>query len=309
VPPDVTRPAPRPGGPASGAQGPGYELLGWWEAERRDLPWRRTRDPWAVLVSELMLQQTQVVRVEPRWHRFLERFPTPTACAEAGVGAVVEEWAGLGYNRRAVSLHRCAVAVVDDHRGRFPDELDELLALPGIGPYTARAVLAFAYERDVAVVDTNVGRILARTTGGTLGARSAQQVADALVPAGEGWAWNQAMLDLGATVCAKRSPACPRCPVADSCAWRAAGCPDPDPATGSHAVSRGQSRFEGSFRQGRSRLLDVLRLGAPVVSEQWPVACGWAERADAEEVSARAAASLVADGLALVAADGALTLP
>ena len=146
----------------------------------------RTRDPWAVLVSELMLQQTQVARVEPRWHRFLARFPTPAVCAAAGLGAVVEEWAGLGYNRRAVDLHRCAVAVVERARWPLPDELDALLVLPGIGPYTARAVLAFAFERDVAVVDTNVGRILARTAGRSFGARAAQEQADALVPAGRG---------------------------------------------------------------------------------------------------------------------------
>jgi A/G-specific adenine glycosylase len=288
---------------------PGYELLGWWEAERRDLPWRATRDPWAVLVSELMLQQTQVARVEPRWHRFLERFPTPSACAVAGVGAVVEEWAGLGYNRRAVNLHRCAVAVVDDHGGRFPDELAALLALPGIGPYTARAVLAFAFERDVAVVDTNVGRILARTAGRRLGAREAQDRADSLVPRGEGWAWNQAVLDLGATVCSKRSPACDRCPVAAACAWALAGRPEPDPALGSHAVSRGQSRFEGSFRQGRSRLLDVLRLGAAVPPVAWAAGCGWDGRADGAAEAERAAASLVGDGLAIRLPDGSLRLP
>jgi A/G-specific adenine glycosylase len=291
------------------SDGPGYGLLAWWEAARRDLPWRRTRDPWAVLVSELMLQQTQVVRVVPRWHRFLERFPTPGACAAAGVGAVVEEWAGLGYNRRAVSLHRCAAVVVADHGGRLPDDLDALLDLPGIGPYTARAVLAFAFERDVAVVDTNVGRILARTTGGSLSARGAQEVADLLVPAGEGWAWNQAVLDLGATVCAKRSPACGRCPIVDSCAWHRAGCVEPDPAIGSHAVSRGQSRFEGSFRQGRARLLDAVRLGHPVPVPEWRRACGWADRADGDADAGRAARSLVADGLVQVTGDGALVLP
>ena len=289
--------------------GPGYELLGWWEAERRDLPWRRTRDPWAVLVSELMLQQTQVVRVEPRWHRFLERFPTPATCAAAGTGAVVEEWAGLGYNRRAVNLHRCAVAVVDEHGGRFPDELDALLVLPGIGPYTARAVLAFAFERDVAVVDTNVGRILARTAGRSFGARAAQERADGLVPDGEGWAWNQAMLDLGATVCTKRSPRCERCPVAGSCGWSLAGRPHPDPAIGSHGVSRGQSRFEGSFRQGRSRLLDVLRQGQPVAPDRWAVACGWSEQPDGETEARRAAGTLVVDGLAVLTPSGSLTLP
>jgi A/G-specific adenine glycosylase len=285
--------------------GPGPELLGWWEATRRDLPWRRTRDPWAVLVSEVMLQQTQVERVVPRWHRFLERFPTPEACAVAGAGAVVEEWAGLGYNRRAVSLHRCAVAVADDHGGEMPADLAALLALPGIGPYTARAVLAFAFDVDVAVVDTNVGRILARTSGRTLPAGEAQALADDLVPMGEGWAWNQAMLDLGATVCRKRSPDCSRCPVATTCAWAASGRSDPDPAVGSHAVSRAQGRFEGSFRQGRSRLLDGLRRTGPLAPAQWSEACGGFSPAAAE----RAARALVVDGLAELGEDGRLRLP
>lgn len=290
------------------------DLLGWWETARRDLPWRNTRDPWAVLVSEVMLQQTQVERVVPRWHRFLDRFPDVETVAGAGVGAVVQEWAGLGYNRRAVSLHGCAVAVVERHAGRFPDELDALLALPGIGAYTARAVLAFAFERDVAIVDTNVGRILARTAGRSLGAREAQVAADELVPAGKGWAWNQAVLDLGATVCTKRAPACERCPVADGCGWFAAGRPDPDPAVGSHGVSRGQSRFDGSFRQGRSRLLDVLRDERPLASENWIEGCGWTQLdgsdtgwsvADAR----RAANALVRDGLAEFTPDGDLLLP
>lgn len=290
------------------------DLLGWWEGARRDLPWRATRDPWAVLVSEVMLQQTQVDRVVPRWHRFMDRFPDVDACVGAGVGAVVEEWAGLGYNRRAVGLHGCAAAVVERHGGAFPDDLDALLALPGVGPYTARAVLAFAFERDVAVVDTNVGRILARTAGRPLGAREAQAAADDLVPAGEGWAWNQAVLDLGATVCAKRSPVCDRCPVAEGCAWSAAGRPDPDPAVGSHAVSRGQTRFDGSFRQGRSRLLDALRRGRPLAPATWLEECGWAN-VDGGDVgwgdvdAVRAAETLVRDGLAVLTPDGHLALP
>jgi A/G-specific adenine glycosylase len=289
--------------------GPGYDLLAWWEAERRDLPWRRTRDPWAVLVSELMLQQTQVARVEPRWLRFLDRFPDASVCAAAGAGAVVQEWAGLGYNRRAVSLHRCAVVAVQRHGGALPDDLEALLALPGIGPYTARAVLAFAFERDVAVVDTNVGRILARTVGRRLSAREAQALADSLVPAGEGWAWNQAMLDLGATVCAKRSPACGRCPAVARCAWSLSGAEAPDPAHGSHGVSRSQSRFEGSFRQGRARLLDVVRATAPVEANRWQAACGWSGRPDGATDAERAARTLVADGLVALTAEGALVLP
>src|SRR5690606_14991271 len=136
------------------------DLLGWFSGVARDLPWRRTRDPWSVLVSELMLQQTQVARVLPRYSAFLARWPTPAMCAAASVGEVVEAWAGLGYNRRAVHLHRCAVVVVDEHGGRLPTDLPGLLALPGIGPYTARAVLAFAHEADeVGVVDTNAARV------------------------------------------------------------------------------------------------------------------------------------------------------
>jgi len=275
-------------------------VLGWWAAEQRDLPWRHTRDPWAVLVSEVMLQQTQVERVVPKWHAFLERFPDPAACATAPVGAVIDAWAGLGYNRRGVALHRCAVTVVDDHGGSLPLDLAALLALPGIGPYTARAVLAFAGERDVAVVDTNVARVLARQAGRRLRPAEVQAAADALVPAGQGWAWNQAMLDLGAGVCRARGPRCTECPVARTCAWR--GGPAPDPALGSAGVSGGQSRFEGSDRQGRGRLVDALRRG-PVLD--LADAAGWPDDPDR---AARVARTLVADGLAVLAGD-TLVLP
>ena len=149
-------------------------LLAWGAWYLRDLPWRETRDPWAILVSEVMAQQTGVDRVIPYWHDFLARFPTPAACAAAPVGDVVRLWSGLGYNRRAVNLHRCAVAVVERHRGTLPDDLASLLALPGVGPYTGRAVLAFAFERPVGVVDTNVGRVLARWDHRSLSARDAQ---------------------------------------------------------------------------------------------------------------------------------------
>jgi len=284
-------------------------VLAWASGRREDLPWRRTRDPWAVLVSELMLQQTQVSRVVGRFAQFLERFPTVEVCARAGVGAVVEEWAGLGYNRRAVNLHRAAVQVVEVHGGVLPEDLDALLALPGVGPYTARAVLAFALERDVAVVDTNVGRVLARQVGDRLTASVAQSLADGLVPDGGGWAWNQAMLDLGALVCTKRSPSCERCPVQSSCAWFAAGSPEPDPAIGSAGVSAGQSRFEGSFRQGRARLLDVLRTGEVVAPVRFADACGWSGRDQGESEARRAAESLIADGLAVRAEDGSIRLP
>jgi A/G-specific adenine glycosylase len=280
-------------------------LLAWSERTRRDLPWRRTRDPWAILVSELMLQQTQVARVEPKFHAFLERLPTPQACADAGVGEVVRLWAGLGYNRRAVNLHRCATILVDRHGGQLPDQLDALLALPGIGPYTARAVLAFAFERDTGVLDTNAARVHARLGGRPLKLRDAQAAADAAVPPGRGWAWNQAMLDLGATVCTARSPSCADCPVAAHCAWDGAGHPAPDPAIGSAGVSGKQSTFEGSDRQGRGRLVDVLRELGAIDPPDLAASAGWPDDAPRAHL---AAASLVHDGLAAWRGD-TLTLP
>jgi A/G-specific adenine glycosylase len=285
-----------PGGRAltTATGGGGADLLDWWEARRRDLPWRATRDPWAVLVCEVMAQQTQVARVAARWGTFLDRFPTPAACAEAPVAELVTWWRGMGYNRRAVNLHRCATAVVARHGGDLPDDLDALLALPGIGPYTARAVLAFAFERDVGIVDTNAARVLARWSGRRLTARQAQTAADLAVPPGRAWAWNQAVLDLAAAVCVRRSPRCDTCPVTERCAWRSAGWPLPDPADGSAGVSGGQSRFEGSDRQGRGRLLDALRDG-PVPEAELPAAAGWP--ADPARAT-RVAATLVADGLA-----------
>lgn len=272
--------------------------MAWADGARRDLPWRRTRDPWAVLVSELMLQQTQVPRVVPRYEEFLSRFPTPAAAAVAGVAELVRAWAGLGYNRRAVNLHRAAVEIVDRHGGELPRTFDQLLALPGVGPYTARAVLAFAFEADVGVVEVNSARVLARAAAGRrLSAGEAQALADRLVPEGRGWAWNQAMLDLGATVCTKAAPRCGGCPVRTVCAWGGAG---PDPASGGTR----QSAFAGSDRQGRGRLVDALRR-APVPEGDLAAAAGWP---DQPERAARVAAGLVADGLAAVV-DGALVLP
>lgn len=273
-------------------------LLRWAAAAHRDLPWRRTRDPWAVLVSEAMLQQTQVARVVPKYHDFLERFPTPATCAAASQGEVVTLWAGLGYNRRAVQLHRAARAMVAEHDGAVPDSIASLLALPGVGPYTARAVLAFAFEQDAAIVDTNVARVLARREGHRLRPAEVQRLADGWLPAGSAWAWNQGMLDLGATRCTPRAPRCDGCPVAAGCAWAVEGNPDPDPAVGSAGVSGGQSRFEGSDRQGRGRLIDALRRG-PVDERDLAVVMGWP---DDEERAARVAAGLVAEGI--VASDG-----
>jgi A/G-specific adenine glycosylase len=233
-------------------------LLAWGVPRLRDLPWRHTRDPWAVLVSEIMLQQTQVPRVIPKWFAFLDAYPTVDACASATLGDVLRHWQGLGYPRRARNLHACAVAVRD--AGAFPDTLDGLLALPGIGPYTARAMLTFAFERDVAVVDTNIARVYARVLGRRLTPKEVQAAADACVVHGDAWAWNQSLMDLGATLCRPRSARCTECPLADGCAWRLAG--GPDPATGSAGVSTPQGLFDGSDRQARGRLMKALTGGA-----------------------------------------------
>ena len=276
-------------------------LLPWSTSVRRDLPWRRTRDPWAVLVSEVMLQQTQVARVIPKWEEFLERFPTAASCADAPQADVVRLWEGLGYHRRAMNLHRAAKQIVTEFGGVFPRSLSSLESLSGVGPYTARAVLAFAFEDDAAVVDTNVGRIIARALAGRpVTGREAQRLADQLVPLGDAWAWNQGLLDLGATVCTKRLPKCPECPLASSCVWACAALAEPDPATGSAHVSGGQSRFVGSDRQGRGRFLAALRKG-PVTSDAVGEIMGWPDDIDRAN---RVASSLVTDGLVRATDDG-----
>ncbi len=241
-------------------------VLAWGVPRLRDLPWRTTRDPWSILVAEVMLQQTQADRVIPKWQAFLDVYPTPRDCADAALGDVLRLWQGLGYPRRARNLHATAALVVAEHEGRLPDRLDALLALPGIGPYTARAVLAFAFERDVAVVDTNIARILARTIGERLTPKRAQLAADSLVPAGEGWTWNQVVMDLGALVC-RPTPKCEACPVASQCAWKRRGLDEPDPAHGSAGVSTKQAPFAGSDRQRRGRVLAQLGNGAQPIAD------------------------------------------
>lgn len=257
-------------------------LIAWWSRQGRDLPWRHTRDPWSILVSEVMLQQTQVSRVIPVWTAFLERFPTPTDCANAPQADVVTAWHGMGYNRRARSLHQCAIAIRDEHDGLVPRALDSLLRLPGIGPYTARAVMVFAFEAPVGVLDVNAARVHARLNGRMID----QAEADAAAPARNAWKWNQAILDLGATVCTKRAPRCGECPVAQHCAWRGEG---EDPTLHPKA----QSRFEGSDRQGRGRLITELRQ-RNVASEELAKVMGWPKDPDRAE---RVARTLVTDGL------------
>jgi A/G-specific adenine glycosylase len=235
-------------------------LLAWYSDNGRDLPWRRTRDPYAILVSEVMLQQTQVSRVLPRYEAWLERWPTVEALAAADLADVIRAWDGLGYNRRAVSLHRCATAVAE--RGGFPREPAELERLPGIGPYTAAALACFAFGAQVAAPDTNARRVLGR-----LGR------ADTRPPAAHAYEWNQALFDLGSTICIARRPRCEICPLAGGCPSRGM----------TFAPLRRQSAFQGSFRQRRSGLLKRLAADGPL---------------EAAQLDREALDALIADGLA-----------
>ena len=235
-----------------------HRVLEWGRANLRELPWRATREPWPVLVSEVMAQQTPIDRVVPKWRAFLSAWPDPAACASAELSEVLAMWSGLGYPRRARDLHASATVIVEQHGGGVPADRDALLALPGVGPYTAAAVMAFAFEADVAVVDTNVARVLARVAGRRLGAAEARRSAADLVPSGQGWWWNQTLMEIGARCCRPRSPRCEGCPLAPGCEWFSAGRPDPDPAVGSALVSGRQERFEGSNRQVRGRVMAEL---------------------------------------------------
>jgi len=203
-------------------------LTAWFRRAGRDLPWRRTRDPWAIVVSEFMLQQTQVSRVLDYYPRFLRRYPTADHLARAPHAQVREAWDGLGYYRRATNLHRLARAVVQDHDGTLPSDMDALRALPGVGHYTAGAVSCFAFEQPAATIDTNVGRVLARVFLGRKAAakdgrttRRLTTLALAVQPrAGSAaWTFNQALMELGALVCTARNPDCEHCPVRRDCRW------------------------------------------------------------------------------------------
>ena len=246
-------------------------LLAWYGENARDLPWRRTHDPYAILVSEVMLQQTQVVRVVPRYEEWLARWPTVEALAAATPADVIQAWSGLGYNRRAVNLHRCAQAVVA--RGGFPRGPEELRKLPGIGPYTAAAIACFAFGAQIAAPDTNALRVLERAFPGI----------DVAIPEGRAYEWNQALFDLGREVCIARKPRCGVCPLESGCPSRGQ----------TYAPLRRQSRFEGSFRQRRAQLLRAIAA---------------AGRLPESDCDAEALISLVRDGLAEVS-DGEARLP
>lgn len=238
-------------------------LLAWWHASRRDLPWRHTRDPYRVMVSEIMLQQTQVDRVIPYYHRWFEAFPTVQDLAAAPTADVIRLWAGLGYNRRAVNMQRTAQAVAE-RGGEFPSTIEELLELPGIGPYTAGAIACFAFEQDVPFIDTNMRRVLHRLFIGVdvpnpavpdkeIIARAAE-----VLPRGNGWNWNQGLIEFGALQCTARKPLCVVCPLQSECN----AYPDIQGAIAQHGKipRRGkQVPFEQTNRYFRGRVVDALR--------------------------------------------------
>lgn len=251
-------------------------LLDWYAREGRDLPWRRTRDPYAVLVSEIMLQQTQVDRVIPRWREWLDQFPTLAALAAAPRAEVIRAWRGLGYNLRAVRLHDLARTLVAERGGRFPRALSDLRALPGLGPYTAAALACFAFGERVAPVDTNVRRVLGRLFLGEPAVARGQEaaiaaLAEAALPE-DAYSWNQALMDLGATICTADAPACLICPVRDPC--RAAGRMSGWPLERRERLREARAGYDAAARQRasqqrvyRGRLVDALRTagdGAPV---------------------------------------------
>jgi A/G-specific adenine glycosylase len=269
-------------------------VAAWYVAHQRDLPWRRAGvSPWAVLVSEVMLQQTQVARVEPVWLTWVERWPTPAALAAETPGEAIRAWGRLGYPRRALRLHACATAIVERHDGRVPSTVDELLALPGIGMYTARAVAAFAYRQRHPVVDTNVRRVIARAVEGVADAGPATTKADlraveVLLPEESERAAlaSVAFMELGAVVCTARAPRCVDCPLSTTCRWRADGPVLPA------GPSRRTQRYAGTDRQVRGLLLAVLR------EADGPVPAGRLDMVWTDgEQRGRALAGLLSDGL------------
>lgn len=293
------------------------DLLAWYARHGRTrLPWRATRDPYRVLISEAMLQQTQVERVIPAYDAFVTRFPDFAALAAAEAGDVVRAWRGLGYNSRAMRLHALARVVVEDHGGALPRERDALLALPGIGPYTASAIRAFAFDEDDAALDVNIRRVVHRVAYGLeypprASERELDAVARAAVPSGKAHDWNSAMMDLGATICTARAPKCLVCPLRAACAAAPV-----DPAqlaerARAHAPRRGPQNaipFERTTRYLRGRIIDRLRdvprdqtialdalardLRTSVAVDRWPEIPGIVDALVHEGIVARVAGAL-----------------
>lgn len=283
----------------------GEAIVDWYATAARDLPWRRPGvDAWAVLVSEVMLQQTPVARVEPVWRDWMARWPTPADLAAVAPADVIRAWGKLGYPRRALRLREAAVAVVERHGGVVPADVAALESLPGVGTYTARAVACFGYGQPQPVVDTNVRRVVARLLHGRAEAGNARasDLTDiaSLTPPDPARAtrFSVAAMELGALVCVARTPRCGDCPVRDRCAWRLAGAPAHD------GPARRVQRFAGTDRQVRGRLLDVLR------AAHEPVDAAALERAWDDPVQrGRCLDSLLTDGLVEQTEDGLFRLP
>lgn len=303
-------------------------LAAWWAAEARDLPWRFGRaTPWGVLVSEVMSQQTQMSRVVPYWEAWMEAWPDAAALAGASTAEVITAWGRLGYPRRALRLQECARVVAERYGGRLPNDYDALVALPGVGDYTASAVISFAYGGRIPVVDTNVRRVLSRvflgveSRGGSASARERRLAADVLPEdgpedgpgggAGDGGGsgireapsvvWNQAVMELGAVVCTAKAPLCGRCPLADVCRFVAAGLP----GLGERRT-RPRQRFRGTDRQVRGIVLDALRHApAGATLPRGRVEALWPDRAQLDAC----VASLDEDGLLCIEPGGGLRLP
>jgi A/G-specific adenine glycosylase len=286
-------------------------VLTWYARNARDLPWRAPgATPWSVLVSEIMLQQTPVARVLPEYLKWIARWPTPAALAAEPAGEAIRQWGRLGYPRRALRLHETATIVTTRHGGTVPADRDALLALPGIGSYTAAAVASFAFGQRHAVLDTNVRRVLARLVVGRARPAAAPSVAErrlaeSLLPAEPAVAarWSVAVMELGALVCTAASPRCGSCPVARDCAWLAAGQPK-DPQDSAEGADRRTQRYDGTDRQCRGHLLAVLRdSGVPVSRADFDAV--WPGQAQL----ARALDGLIADGLVDPLPDGRFALP
>jgi A/G-specific adenine glycosylase len=281
-------------------------ILTWYAVHARDLPWRRPdASPWAVLVSEIMLQQTPVIRVLPDYDAWLTRWPTAAALAAESAGEAVRAWGRLGYPRRALNLHASARAIVERHDGEVPADYDDLRALPGVGGYTAAAVASFAYGRRHAVLDTNVRRVLARLVTGIEYPPKAQtaaevRLAESLLPSEAAVAarWSVAVMELGALVCTARAPRCADCPVAAACTWRLAGKPAHD-----GPPRKGQT-YAGTDRQCRGRLLAVLRHSSGPVDKA-ALEDVWDDVRQRE----RALSALIEDGLVDPLDDGRYALP
>jgi A/G-specific adenine glycosylase len=275
-------------------------LRDWYTRHARDLPWRHPgTTPWGVLVSEIMLQQTPVARVLPVYAQWLERWPTPAALAAVGSGEAVRAWGRLGYPRRALRLHACAVVCTERHGGAVPSEVDALRALPGVGAYTAAAVAAFAHGVRIPVVDTNVRRVVARWS---LGLPTLLRIDDAEVAAllpddpPEAVVTSAALMELGAVICTARSPRCSSCPIASDCRWLADGAPSAELLGLPTPKAQG---YEGTDRQVRGRLLAALR-DAPAAVPAAALEPLWPDPVQRE----RALLSLLDDGLVVTAAAG-----